>query len=77
VTAHAGNGTDTCDVEFIADRGPTLTCDKRSRFHLVHRDPATGVRYAPFWRGIFCLCGIFRHRQSCPLKHLSKEARHG
>lgn len=57
-----------CTAEFISDRGgPTLACDKPNRPHLIHHDPATGVRYMRSLRGIFCLCGFFRHRKTCPL----------
>jgi len=59
-----------CTAEFTTDTPgyPELACDKRSRFHLIHRDPGTGVRYVRSWRGIFCLCGFFRHRTACPLR---------
>jgi hypothetical protein len=57
-----------CTAEFISDQGgPTLTCDKPDRPHLIHHDPTTGVRYMRYLGRIFDLCGIFRHRETCPL----------
>ena len=62
-----------CEAEFVSSNPshPTLTCGKSRRFHLWHRDPATGVRYTPSSGGIFCLCGLLRHRKHCPLRDLS------
>lgn len=57
-----------CAAEYVSDQdGPTLTCGKRG-FHLIHRDPATGIRYLREPWGFFCLCGFFRHRKTCPLR---------
>lgn len=59
----------TCPVEIVPQRGELLlTCDRSPRFHLIHRDPRTGVRYVRDGRGVFCLCGLFRHRPDCPLR---------
>jgi hypothetical protein len=60
-----------CDAEFTSDnpQHPGLACDKPRRIHLLHRDPATGVRYMRLLSGrILCFCGSFRSRRDCPLR---------
>lgn len=58
-----------CTAEFVSDRGgPTLTCDKPDRPHLIHHDPMTGIRYMRSLRRILCFCG---NRKTCPLRALN------
>lgn len=57
-----------CKAEYVSDVLPPLTCDKQRRFHLVHHDPATGVRYVHHPWGVFDLCGLRKHRDNCPLR---------
>jgi hypothetical protein len=63
---------DTCQTKHVSDipGRPALACDKADRFHLVHRDPVTGIRYMPYPPGrIFDFCGLIKHRGDCPLRH--------
>jgi hypothetical protein len=62
---------DTCGIKLVSDssRSPSLACDKPRRFHLLHHDPVTGVRYMRLLSGhIVCFCGSFRSRRDCPLR---------
>lgn len=59
----------TCPVEFVPQRGELLlTCNRPAGRHLIHHDPRTGVRYMRTGRGVWDLCGLFRHRPDCPLR---------
>jgi hypothetical protein len=60
--------TTYCTAGFVSDNPnePELACDKADRFHLIHRDPATGVRYVWLGRKILALCGIGKRRKDCP-----------
>lgn len=60
----------SCTTAFLSEdpRHPPLACGKGARPHLVHHDPATGIRYIPHPRGVFDLCGLVRHRPDCPLR---------
>lgn len=61
---------DTCRAETVVARGGLLlTCKRSSRRHLVHRDARTEARYVHTPIGVWCLCGLLRHRNDCPLRN--------
>jgi hypothetical protein len=59
--------TTYCTAGSISDNPhePELSCDKPDRFHLIHRDPATGVRFVRLGQKILAVCGIGKRSRDC------------